>query len=97
MLALPYVLIISSLGTIVEPKVMGHALVLSTLVAFLSVVVWGWIFGAVGMLLSVMLTMTLKIALESHPQTRWIAYLLGPAVVPKQVVDACPSEERKEG
>jgi predicted PurR-regulated permease PerM len=49
-------------------------------VAFLSLVVWGWIFGAVGMLLSVVLTMTLKIALDSHPQTRWIAHLLGPAV-----------------
>ncbi len=30
------------------------------------------------MLLSVVLTMTLKIALDSHPQTRWIAHLLGP-------------------
>ena len=97
MLALAYLMINFSLGNIVEPKVMGHALGLSTLVAFLSVVVWGWIFGAVGMLLSVMLTMTLKIALESHPQTRWIAYLLGPAVVPRQVVDAYPGEERKEG
>jgi hypothetical protein len=30
-------------------------------------------------LLSVVLTMTLKIALDSHPQTRWMAHLLGPA------------------
>ncbi len=66
------------LGNIVEPRVMGRALGLSTLVAFLSLVVWGWIFGTVGMLLSVVLTMTLKIALDSHPQTRWIAHLLGP-------------------
>ncbi len=66
------------LGNIVEPRWMGRALGLSTFVAFLSLVVWGWIFGAVGMLLSVVLTMTLKIALDSHPQTRWIAHLLGP-------------------
>lgn len=68
------------MGNLIEPRVMGRALGLSTAVAFLSLVVWGWIFGAVGMLLSVVLTMTLKIALDSHPQTRWIAHLLGPAV-----------------
>ena len=45
-----------------------------------SIVVWGWVFGAAGMLLSVLLTMTLKIALDSHPQTRWMAHLLGPGV-----------------
>lgn len=66
------------LGNIVEPRLMGRALGLSTLVAFLSLVVWGWIFGTAGLLLSVVLTMTLKIALDSHPQTRWIAHLLGP-------------------
>ncbi|MEQ6915920.1 AI-2E family transporter [Halomonas aquatica] len=67
------------MGNILEPRVMGRALGLSTSVAFLSLVVWGWVFGAAGMLLSVVLTMTLKIALDSHPQTRWIAHLLGPA------------------
>ncbi|MCA1769014.1 MAG: AI-2E family transporter [Halomonas sp.] len=66
------------LGNIVEPRWMGRALGLSTFIAFLSLVVWGWIFGAAGLLLSVLLTMTLKIALDSHPQTRWIAHLLGP-------------------
>ncbi|SDK74301.1 Predicted PurR-regulated permease PerM [Billgrantia gudaonensis] len=77
-LAAAYLVINFVLGNLVEPKVMGRALGLSTFVAFLSLVVWGWIFGAVGMLLSVVLTMTLKIALDSHPQTRWIAHLLGP-------------------
>ena len=78
MLALAYLVINFVLGNLVEPRVMGRALGLSTFVAFLSLVVWGWIFGVVGMLLSVVLTMTLKIALDSHPQTRWIAHLLGP-------------------
>ncbi|WP_416137504.1 AI-2E family transporter [Halomonas sp. HK25] len=67
------------LGNIVEPRWMGRALGLSTFIAFLSLVVWGWIFGIAGMLLSVLLTMTLKIALDSHPHTRWIAHLLGPS------------------
>lgn len=78
MLASAYLVINFVLGNLIEPRVMGQALGLSTFVAFLSLVVWGWIFGAAGMLLSVVLTMTLKIALDSHPQTRWIAHLLGP-------------------
>ena len=66
------------MGSIVEPQFMGRELGLSTLVVFLSLVFWGWVWGAVGMLLSVPLTMTVKIALESHEDTHWIAVLLGP-------------------
>lgn len=82
MLAMAYLVINFTLGNLVEPRMMGRALGLSTLVAFLSLVVWGWMLGVVGMLLSVVLTMTLKIALDSHPHTRWIAYLLGPGKEP---------------
>ncbi len=89
------------LGNIVEPRLMGRALGLSTLVAFLSLVVWGWIFGTAGLLLSVVLTMTLKIALDSHPQTRWIAHLLGPGddgpdAAPQRPLSERVAEEKEQ-
>lgn len=65
------------IGNVLEPRMMGRTLGLSTLVVFLSLLFWGWILGTVGMLLSVPLTMALKIALEASPTTARYALLLG--------------------
>ncbi|GIT14300.1 MAG: hypothetical protein CM1200mP36_00560 [Gammaproteobacteria bacterium] len=82
MIAVGYFVINITIGGVVEPRVMGRGLGLSTLVVFLSLVFWGWIFGPVGMLLSVPLTMTAKLALESSESTASVALLLS---APKRV------------
>ncbi len=74
--ALLFVGVNVGLGNFVEPFFMGKRLGLSTLVVFLSLMFWGWVWGAVGMLLSVPLTMILKILLENTPDLRWVAVLM---------------------
>lgn len=68
-------------GSIVEPTWMGERLGLSTLVVFLSLVFWGWVWGGVGMLLSVPLTMMAKILLQNSDELRWIATLMDKAPI----------------
>jgi AI-2 transport protein TqsA len=64
-------------GNIIEPKLTGKVLSLSTLVVFLSLVFWGWVLGPIGMILSVPMTSLVKIALESYEETRGLAFMLG--------------------
>ncbi len=79
LVGLLYLVVNLVVGNALEPRFMGKGLGLSTLVVFLSLVFWGWVLGPVGMLLSVPLTITVKIALASREESRWIAVLLGPA------------------
>ena len=64
-------------ANIIEPRIMGYGVGLSTLVVFCSLVFWGWVLGPVGMLLSVPLTAMFRIVLGTNESTRWIAVMLG--------------------
>ena len=72
-----YLVVNMVIGSGVEPRLMGEGLGLSTLVVFLSLILWGWLLGPVGMLLSVPLTTAVKLGLESYEGTRPLAVLLG--------------------
>lgn len=87
LVALGYLVVNTAIGSILEPRFMGKGLGISTLTVFLSLLFWGFIFGTVGVFLSVPLTMVLIIALDASPRTRPIAILLGPDVAP----DATPA------
>ena len=89
-----YLVVNTVLGNIVEPNLMGRAVGLSTLVVFLSLVFWGWVWGPVGMLLSVPLTMIIKIGLENSEDLRWVALMLDSGKVARARIQ---SEAEQEG
>jgi predicted PurR-regulated permease PerM len=66
-------------GNLVEPNLMGRRMRLSPLVVFVSLIFWGWLWGPMGMLLSVPLTMMVKLLLENSADLRWLARLLDPS------------------
>jgi AI-2 transport protein TqsA len=84
------------LGNVVEPRLMGRRLGLSTLVVILSLIFWGGLLGIIGVVLCIPLTMTLKFACENNKSTRWIAVLLGPEMSPAQVPPAPKKESDTE-
>lgn len=65
-----------AIGNFIEPKFLGKGLGISTLVVLLSLLFWGFLFGIGGMFLAIPLTMSLKIALDANPNTKFIAVLL---------------------
>ncbi|HXV75078.1 MAG TPA: AI-2E family transporter [Candidatus Polarisedimenticolaceae bacterium] len=84
--ALVFLVVNLTLGSLIEPYLMGRRLGLSTLVIFVSLVFWGWVWGPVGMLLSVPITMIIKITLENSTDLKWIAVLLDAAPPPEEPI-----------
>ena len=95
--ALGYLVIDTILGNMVEPALMGRRFGLSVLVVFMSLVFWGWVWGPVGMLLSVPLTIIVKIILENTEDLRWLAILLGTGQAGATIPERKPERGAKPG
>lgn len=64
------------IGNVVEPKMMGNSLNMSSLVVVLSLTIWGAIWGIMGMILSVPITVMMIIVCEEIPSLKFIAVAL---------------------
>lgn len=64
------------LGNYVEPMLQGRLISISPLVAFFSLLFWGWIGGVPGAILGVPITIGLIIVAEEFQATWWLAHLL---------------------
>jgi AI-2 transport protein TqsA len=80
MVAAGYLVINTAIGDVIKPRIMGKGLGISTLAVFIALLVWGWLFGTVGMFLAVPLTTALIIALDASPHTRPLAILMRPEI-----------------
>ena len=94
---------VNTVIAILEPRLMAGGIGgLSALVVFLSLIFWGWVLGPIGAVLSVPLTTIVKIALESHEDSRWVATMLGsvrsggPPDHPAQATDAATKPQMME-
>jgi len=64
------------LGNFIEPNLMGMTLNLSPLVVVMSLILWGMLWGVVGMFLCVPITVILVIIVSNFESTRWVSLLL---------------------
>jgi predicted PurR-regulated permease PerM len=74
-----YVAVLVSIGNVIEPRLFGQRLGLSPLAVLVAMFFWGWLWGPLGALLSVPITMVCKVVCEQAPGLRWVAILLDPA------------------
>ncbi len=70
--AFGYLLINGFLGNFIEPALLGRRFGLSTVVIVISVLFWGYVWGPLGMLLAVPLTMMVKVAMDNSYELRWL-------------------------
>ncbi|ELP5898404.1 AI-2E family transporter [Vibrio vulnificus] len=64
------------IGSYLEPKIIGNKLGLSTLIVFISMLFFGWMFGIVGTILSIPIIVCIKIALDEVSPENKISALL---------------------
>ena len=64
------------IDNVLQPRLMGQSLKLSPVVVFLSLFLWSFLLGGVGMLLAMPLTVLTVIVFEQFQETRWLAVLM---------------------
>ncbi|MGB7327602.1 MAG: AI-2E family transporter [Rubripirellula sp.] len=71
-------------GQLITPSILGRSMSMSPILVFLSIVLWGWMWGIMGVFLSVPILIAARMACEGYDGLRPLAYILG-AEVPDEV------------
>ncbi len=74
--AVSFGLVQTTMANVVEPMIMGRSLNLSPFVIILSLIVWGTMWGVIGMFLCMPIMVIAMIVLANFPQTRPLAVML---------------------
>jgi predicted PurR-regulated permease PerM len=75
--------------SMIQPKVVGDAVGLSTTLTFLSLIFWAWILGPVGAILAIPLSLLVKaLLLDADPSTRWLSGLVSGGRAPDEADEA---------
>ena len=92
-----YLIINVTIGNFLEPMLLGERFGISTVIVILSVLFWGFVWGPVGMLLAVPLTMLVKVMLDNSSDLRWISALMGKNTSDGGDEDEAPEELNSTG
>ncbi|HET6988955.1 MAG TPA: AI-2E family transporter [Kribbella sp.] len=81
------------LQSIIQPKIVGDAVGMSTTLTFVSLVFWAWILGPLGAIMAIPLSLLAKaLLLDADPSTRWLSGLISGSQPPEPIADPAPAE-----
>src|SRR5918998_1158794 len=93
LLAIAGVVVINVLAeNVLSPLMMGRGLNLSPTVVFLSFIVWAWLLGGPGAFLALPITLFVAVMLDTFPETRWLASIIGVADADASAEDGAPPD-----
>jgi AI-2 transport protein TqsA len=82
---------------VLSPVMMGRGLNISPTIVFLSFILWAWLLGGPGAFLALPITLFVAIMLDTFPETRWLASLMGIGDADAGAADDAPGTPTQDG
>jgi predicted PurR-regulated permease PerM len=76
---------------VLSPVMMGRGLNISPTIVFLSFIFWAWLLGGPGAFLALPITLFVAVMLDTFPETRWLANIMGVSSDAGAPDDSAPS------
>jgi AI-2 transport protein TqsA len=82
---------------VLSPVMMGRGLNISPTIVFLSFIFWAWLLGGPGAFLALPITLFVAVMLDTFPETRWLASLMGISDADTGDADDAPGSPTQDG